>query len=247
MSELRIRSEAVAEEVWAQPYRPPSVHAGAIDDDDSDFGPLLTALEQPLTRLFGLPTMVRAGRPPVRVDGLALEPVAPVLAALLATLRLGGDPARAGGAGGVALARHAAAIAGVIADVAAVAWPAACRLPQFDIVIACSHAGGACEGHAWVLAPARAEVPPPLPVAALGGAVLALPMRVRVELSAEVRMVASLLPLRAGQVLAISPTAEMPLIIGRHRIGKAMVTALPDGGQSAEIVGIGVDDMGGRA
>ena len=57
----------------------------------------------------------------------------------------------------------------------------------------------------------------------------------------------SLLPLRAGTVLAIDAAAEMPLILGRHCIGRATVTPPPDGRQQAEIVAIAVDRIGGTA
>jgi hypothetical protein len=77
--------------------------------------------------------------------------------------------------------------------------------------------------------------------------VLGLPMRLRVELAAEMRLVSSLLPLRAGQVIAIAPPLEMPLIMGRHSIGRALVSALPDGRQQAEVVAINVEQIGGRA
>lgn len=244
MSDLRIRSEAMSDDVWAQPFLPPSARGGeAGDDDDADFEPLLASAARALTALFGLVVTVRAGRPAVRGDASAAPRVAAVLAGVLATVRLGGDPARAGGVTGVSLARYAAAIVAAIDAVAVADWPPECRMAGFDLDIAC----GAVEGHARMLAPPRVVPPPPLPIARLGREVLGLPLRIRVELAADVRMIGSLLPLRAGQVLAISPVAEMPLIVGRHSIGRATVTALPDGRQMAEIVAIGVDDLGGRA
>ena len=82
---------------------------------------------------------------------------------------------------------------------------------------------------------------------ALRREVLGLPMRLRVELAAEMRLVSSLLPLRAGQVIAIAPPLEMPLILGRHSIGRALVSPLPDGRQQAELVAISVEPMGDRA
>jgi hypothetical protein len=39
----------------------------------------------------------------------------------------------------------------------------------------------------------------------------------------------------------------MPLILGRHSIGRALVSALPDGRQQAELVAIRVEPMGDRA
>ena len=247
MSELRIRSEAVSDDVWAQPFLPPAARGADLGDDDADFSPLLLGAARALSALFGLPVTVRPGRPVVRADGGVPPRVSTGLAGVLATVRLGGDPERdaglAGAVTGVSLARHAAAIVGALDAAAAADWPAACRLPGFDLDITCA----GIEGHALVLAPPRPDLPAPLPIARLAHEVLGLPMRVRVELAADVRMIASLLPLRTGQVLAISPTAEMPLIVGRHSIGRATVTALPDGRQQAEIVAIGVDDLGGRA
>lgn len=110
MTELRIRSEAF-EEVWAQPFLPPQAHApGLYDDgDDGDFGPLLLACQRALTPLFGLPVTVVPGRPPKAEAGAPVPPVAAILASLLATLQLGGDPARLA-AGGQA-ARQARQIA----------------------------------------------------------------------------------------------------------------------------------------
>ena len=248
MSELRIRSEAVPDAQWAQPFLPPV----AREDDDpfgdgEDFGPLLAAACRALTALFGLPVTVRPGRPETRADGGPVPRVAPVLAGLLATLRLGGDPARAVAASGGTLARHGAAIAAALDAVAAIDWPATTRLPQFDLELLCAHAGGSINGHASVMGPPRAEPPPPQPIMALRREVLGLPMRVRVELAAEMRLVSSLLPLRTGQVLAIAPPLEMPLILGRHSIGRALVSALPDGRQQAELVAIRVEPMGDRA
>ena len=242
MSDLRIRSESVSDDVWAQPFLPPPARGLEVGDDDSDFGPLLQAAAHHLSTLFGLVVTVRPGRPRGSDGGPPVR-VQPALAGLLATVRLGGDPARPGGVTGTALARHAATIVAALDAAAASEWPAGCQLPGFDVEIAC----GATQGQALLLAPPRPVLPPPVPIARLARAVLGLPMRIRVELAAEVRTVGSLLPLRTGQVLAINPVAEMPLIVGRHSIGRATVTALPDGRQQAEIVAIGVDDVGGRA
>jgi flagellar motor switch/type III secretory pathway protein FliN len=247
VSDLRIRSEALPDADWAQPFVPP---AAARDDDGYDdgvdFAPLLAALGRALGRLFGLTVSVGPGRPPPHEDGRPIPRVDPGLAGLLATLRLGGDPARTATTAGAGLARHDAAIIAAIDAVAQTDWPAASTAGRFDLEVRCSHARGVIEGHAVVLAPPRVTPPRPRPIAALRQEVMALPMRLRVELAAEMRMIGSLLPLRAGQVLAISPCAEMPLIIGRHRIGRVTVTAQPDGRQHAEIVAIGVDALGGR-
>lgn len=236
MSDLRIRSEAVSDDVWAQPFLAPAARGAEAEDEDADFGPLLAAAARELAALFGQPVTVRPGR---LAEGGGLA----ALAGALASLRLGGDPGRGGAVTGAALGRHGTAIATALEAASAAHWPAGCGLPGFEIDIAC----GAVEGQAVLRGPPRAVSPPPVPLMRLARAVLGLPMRVRVELAADVRMIGSLLPLRAGQVLAISPTAEMPLIVGRHSIGRATVTAQPDGRQQAEIVAIGVDELGGRA
>lgn len=243
MSELRIRSEAIPDENWVQPFLPPA--ARDADDpfaDGEDFGPLLAAAGRALTALFGLAVTVRPGRPPTRADGDAHPRVAPALVGLLATLRFGGDPARSTAAAGVALGRHGAAIVTALDGVAASDWPATCRLRQYDLDIGCV----GIEGHASILAPPRPLPPPPRPILALRDEVLGLPMRIRIELAAEMRLVSSLLPLRAGQVLAIAPPPEMPLILGRHCIGRAVVTPQPDGRQHAELVGIAIEPVGDR-
>lgn len=247
MSELRIRSEALSDADWSQPFVPP-VARDAHDPfgDDDDFGPLLAATGRRLSALFGLVVTARPGRLPKSADGGKPARIAPGLAGLLATLRFGGDPARAIEAGGVALARHATAIIAALDAVTAADWPATCALGEYTVEIACAHGSGSIAGHAILVAPLRQLPPPPQPILALRHEVLGLPMRIRVELAAEMRLIGSLLPLRAGQVLAITPPAEMPLILGRHCIGRAVVTPLPDGRQQAELVAIAIDQIGDR-
>ena len=92
----------------------------------------------------------------------------------------------------------------------------------------------------------RSLPPPPEPILALRREVLDLPMRIRIELAAEMRLIGSLLPLRPGQVLAIAPPTEMPLILGHHCIGRASVSPLPDGRQQAEITAIAIHKLGDR-
>jgi flagellar motor switch/type III secretory pathway protein FliN len=241
MSDLRIRSEAF-EEVWAQPFLPPQAHfAGAGDDgDDGDFGPLIIAASRSLTALFGLTVEVLPGRPPKPEGGEPPPRVAPVLAALLATVQLGGDPARADVAGTTAR-RQAQAIADALDAVVARVWPLASSSPSFDLDISCA----GHSGHARVMAPPRAPAAAPQPVAALALGVLDLPMRLRIELASEMAPVSSLLPLRAGTVLPISPSREMPLILGDHCVGHATVTPTADGRQQATITDVGVFALSG--
>ena len=262
MSELRIRSEAVSEALWPQAFLPPQAR---IDDDldsgdESDFGPLVSAAARALTRLFGVPVDVVPGLKPrpqggePRPQGGEPRPqggepaprVALVLAAVLATLQLGGDVGRGvlpGTASGLTLARQARAIAAALDGVADRFWPEGCRLAGCDLDVSC----GAIAGHVHVAAPASAMVAPPAaePVAALATRVFDMPMRIRIELATRMAMVASLLPLRAGTVLPIDPLPEMPIILGDHRIGHVTLTSLPDGRQQATIVAIRVESLGG--
>ena len=248
MSELRIRSEAVSDDLWPQAFLPPQAR---IDDDqdrsgESDFGPLISAAARALTRLFGVPVDVVPGLKPRLQGGEPAPRVALVLAAVLATLQLGGDVGRGvlpGSASGLTLARQARAIAAALDGVADRFWPEGCRLAGFDLDVSC----GAIAGHVQVAAPASAMVARPVaePVAALAMRVFDMPMRIRIELATRMAMVASLLPLRAGTVLPIDPLPEMPIILGDHRIGHATLTSLPDGRQQATIVAIRVESLGG--
>lgn len=244
MSDLRIRSEAVPNEIWPESFLPPQARPTRdLDDDDSDFGPFLIASGRALSQLFGQPVEVLPGRPPKAVGGDAVPQVAAVLAALLATLQLGGDVSRppATAVPAPATARQARAIAGVLAAVALRVWPIGCRLPGFDVDIACA----GIAGHAHVPAPDVAPPPAVRPVAALARRLFELPMRVRVELSSDLATITALLPLREGTVLPIDPTREMPLLLGDHRIGRATLAPMPDGRQQATIVAIGVEALGG--
>jgi hypothetical protein len=84
-----------------------------------------------------------------------------------------------------------------------------------------------------------------LPSAALHARVMAMPMRVRVEVASGMVPVARLLPLKTGTVLPIDPMPEMPLIMGDHRIGAVTLTPMPDGRQQAVVVAMGVEALGG--
>ncbi|MEY2882529.1 MAG: hypothetical protein RL490_253, partial [Pseudomonadota bacterium] len=211
----------------------------------SDFGPLLATSARLLTALFGLAVTVRPGRRetggegPLRVDA--------ALAGLLATVQLGGDPARPSPAVAArAIARQTGQIIAALDAAAAAAWPPECLMPEFDVELNCAVPGAPVTGLARILAPPRPPRAVPPPIAALHGEVLALPMRVRVELAADMIGIAGLLPLRPGAVLPIVANADMPLILGQHRIGQARLTAQPDGRQRAEILSIAVEPQGGR-
>lgn len=247
MSDLRIRSEPSRDAQWAQPFLPPQARSGddPFEDFDSDFGPLLATSARLLTGLFGLAVNVRPGRregsgdSPLRVDA--------ALACLLATVQLGGDPARLGlPVAARAIARQTGQIIAALDAAAAIAWPPECLMAEFDVELSCAVAGSPVSGLARIAAPPRPPRAVPPPIAALHGEVLALPMRVRVELAAEMIGIAGLLPLRIGVVLPIVANAEMPLILGHHRIGQARLSAQPDGRQRAEILSIIVELQGAR-
>lgn len=222
----RILSEALADPSEPQPWLPAALAPGHARADDSDFGPFLVAAARALTRLFGAEVAVLPGRP----QGPQAPRIADCLAALLMTLRMGGDPARAGATPGSAGARYADAIAATLDDVALRVWPPRDQ-SGFDLDIAC----GGTAGHAHVPAPPPVAGAPPKRVC-----VADLPMRLRVELASETAPVALLLPLRAGLVVPINPEPEMPLVLGEHRIGRATVAPLPDGRQQATIVALAV-------
>ena len=243
MSDLRIRSEAAREEIWPESFLPPQAHLATVSgDNDSDFGAFLATAGQALSLLFGLPVAVSPGRSPVAPASEVVPRVAQALAGLLATVRLGGDPARVGGEvfgvvqGGVALTRYAGAIAAALDAAAVRAWPEDCRLAGLSVDVS----WGAVTGHAYVPAPPMLPRAAPVPVAALAVRVFDLPMRVRVEISSEMAAISALLPLRVGKVLPIGPVAEMPLVLGDHRVGRVSVAPMADGRQQATILAVGV-------
>jgi len=90
------------------------------------------------------------------------------------------------------------------------------------------------------------EPPPPAPVAALAARLFAMPMRLRVELSAAPVPVRTLLPLRPGTVLPIDPRRQMTLVLGDHAIGAVTLTPTPDGRQQAEIITIALGALEGQ-
>lgn len=222
----RILSETLTDPAEPQPWLPPALGPGASRADDADFGPFLIAAGRALSRLFGAEVQVLPGRSP----GAQAPRIADSLAALLMTLRMGGDPARAGTAPGAAGGRYARAIADTLDDVARRVWPPRDQ-SGFDLDISF----GEISGHAHVPAPPPLPGPPPPRVR-----VDDLPMRLRVELASAAAPVAMLLPLRAGLVVPIDAEPEMPLVLGEHRIGRATVAPLPDGRQQATIVALGV-------
>lgn len=238
MSDLRIRSEAASDR-WVEAFLPPQVGATghASEGIEGDFGPFLTACTRALGALFGAAVEVLPARP----RDPAAPRVAAELAGLLASVRMGGDATRPSLASGVAQVRYARIIADTLDGCAARVWPAVASVAGYDLDISC----GAVNGHAHVPAPMPLAVAP-VAVAAGGPRPGDLPLRLRVELASDMVLVSSLLPLRAGCVLPISPRPEMPLIVGDHRIGRVTVVPHANGSQQASIVAIGVEHLGGR-
>ncbi len=208
----------------------------------ADTGVLVTAMVGALGGLFGRPVRLL---PASDEEAEALEGEGGAkLAALLLALSLGGGAER-GTPGprisGAVWARFRREIGAAAAG--AGAWPKGVR----QLVLLATVAG--VEDLLLVSAPdgvgeADAPVVRDGAAAALMAASLAaVPMRLRVELAAEMVSLAALLPLRTGQVLAIQPVAEMRLRMGDHAVGRVTLQAQADGRQAATIVNVDVDAL----
>lgn len=252
MTGLRISSEPEIEALQPHRFQPPAGRRAEADPDpdtdaDADLGPITRATTRALSQLFGMAVNASPGRPPISSDGTPPPRVSPSFACALATLQLGGDieqpleilPTS------LAVVRQAQAIAAVLDGIAERAWPPACRAAGLDFDVSV----GVIMGHIRLLAPAAsaAEPPtPPLSVPALAARLLALPMRLRVELSAAPVAVRTLLPLRPGTVLPIDPRRLMALVMGDHAIGEVTLIPMPDGRQEAEIITIALAALEGK-
>jgi hypothetical protein len=241
VSELRIRSEPPASAGIVELWQPRSAEAPPDDGDDAPFMPLLMALEAALGEAFACPVSVHPGRS----LAAGAPDVAPDLAALLATVRLGGDPARPSAAGGVTTARHADLLAQMLHPALARLWPVASRRDELIVdVLATNAPGGNVVGSIRLRPPPRPmPAPPPQP---LGTAALALPLRLRVRLAEDMLPLAMLLPLRPGLVIPVNAGPDMPLHLGDHRVGTATLAPLPDGRQQASITAIDITPAGER-
>lgn len=242
MSELRIRTEAPAEPNFVDDWRPRSAQALPDDGDDAPFEPVLLALEDALTALFGCETGVHPGRgmPTGAAD------IAPDLAALLATVRLGGDPAQPVAAlGGVTTTRYAQVLAGELLAVAHGVWPAGSRRAELCVDVLVKPAPDvSVVGSVRLPAP---PVPEPLhPPRPLGDAALQVPLRLAVRLAQEDLPLSRLLPLRPGLIIAINACPDMPLQLGDHQIGQVNLVPLPDGRQQASIIAVDLRPSGER-
>lgn len=242
MSNLKIRTEAPPPDQFVDDWRPRSAQAPRDDGDDTPFEPVLLALEAELARLFGLATAVHPGRgiPPGDPD------VALTLGGLLATIRLGGDPARPLPIlSGITTARHARQLGEVLLPVAHRLWPAGSRRPALvvDVIVSLSD-GGSVVGSIRLAAPAEpAPLVPPRPIGAAG---LELPLRLAVRLADEEVPLARLLPLQPGLVIAFNICPDMPVLLGDHRVALASLAPLPDGRQQASITVLDLSPDGER-
>jgi flagellar motor switch/type III secretory pathway protein FliN len=246
MSELRIRSEPPADAAFIEDWRPRSAEAPPDDGDDTPFMPLLLALEEALGAAFGCATSVHPGR------GLApgAPDVAPELAALLATVRLGGNAVRPVAIlTGVTTARHAGELAELVARQAQRLWPASSRRAELVVDVIAKPGGDAAV--ASIVGSIRLLAPPtPVPATAprpLGAAALEVPLRLVVRLAEEAVPLACLLPLQPGLIIPINACPEMPVHLGDHLVGWASLTPLPDGRQQANIITIDLKPAGERA
>lgn len=249
MSELRIRSEAFVDQPVVDSFLPPPVRSGA--HNPSDLAPLIQSAGDALSRLLGHPVQLV---PATEDEAESIKGKGGRrLAALFLTTRLGGDAARAlvepqgdqvmGGE--VLEAYHLRLLAELKASVQSPAlWPRGVD----DLAVTALVAG--LEDGLWLIPPldrptqeVRALPPHPRMVAGLGD----VPMRLRVELAATDMPLASLLPLRSGQVIPISPAADMALRLEGHGIGRVTLTARPDGRQDARLVTLDIEHPGERA
>ncbi len=241
MSELRIRSEAAAT-LWPESWLPRAGGGGSVGDT----GPLLMAIAAALSGLFGRPVQVLPASDE-EADELA-DGGGARLAALLLSMRLGGkasDLAPGTRVSGAAWARYRAALSEVA--MTAGRWPAG--VERLVLLVTVPDAGGGVEDLLELLAPVAKAFSAPVvcgPDPVLEASLAAVPIRLRVELAAEVISLAALLPLKIGQVLAIQPVPEMRLRMGDHAIGRVMLQAAADGRQTMTLAAIDMEKLGER-
>lgn len=243
MSELRIRSEAFVETPAIDSFVPPPIRSGS--HNPSDLAPLIDSASRALAGLLGQKVQLI---PASEEETEAIEGKGGRrLAALFLTMRLGGDPARAQmevPGGEVLAAYHARLLAEVEASVQVPSlWPRGVD----DLAVVALVAG--LEDGLMLVPPldrpsqeVRAMPPHPRMLAGLGE----VPMRLRVELSALEVPLSVLLPLHIGQVLPISPAADMVLRMEGHGIGRVTLSSRPDGRQEALLISLDMTDVGGR-
>ena len=243
MSDLLIRTEAPAPDVFVDDWRPRSAQSPPDDGDDTPFMPLILELESELAQLLGVEVSVHPGRSP----SADAPDVAPELGALLATIRLGGDPARPVGAvSGVTTARHARLLGEHLAPLVQRLWPAGRRRSAIVVDVLATVAPGTS-----VVGSIRLAAPPdPVPVqppAALGAAAFALVLRLPVRIAHEEVPLSRLLPLQPGLVITFNACAEMPVMLGDTQVALASLVPLPDGRQQASMIALDLKTLGDRA
>ncbi len=240
MSDLRIRTEAPPDPDFVDDWRPRSAAAPPDDGDDTPFMPLILAMEESLSALLGLAVAVHPGRglPPGAPD-VALE-----LGALLATVRLGGDPTRPVTClSGVVTARNARQLGEHLQPLVLRLWPPESQRPALIVDVIVTLAGGnTVVGVVRLPAP---ETPLPVqPARPLGAAALGLPLRLPVRLASEMLPLSRLLPLQPGLIIPIHSNPEMPVMLGDHQVALASLVPLPDGRQQASLIVIDIKPAG---
>ena len=248
MSELRIRSETFVDAAPVESFTPPAMRTGS--HNPSDLAPLLQSATDALTDLLGHPVQLIPATEDeaATMDGKGGHR----LAALLLATRLGGDPARAltnqhpgSNDGDVMAAYHTRLLARLKDSVQSPAlWPRGVE----DMAVTALVAG--IEDGLWLIPPLdrptqeiRAAAPHPRMVSGLGD----VPMRLRVELAGMEMSLTALLPLHPGQVISISPAADMALRLEGHAIGRVTLTSRPDGRQDALLLALDIEQLGGRS
>ncbi len=243
MSDLLIRTEAPPPPQFVDDWRPRSAQAPPDDGDDAPFMPLILALESELAQCFGVAVSVHPGRnlAPGAPD-VALE-----LGALYATVRLGGDPARAVATlTGVTTARHARLLGDQLLPLIHRLWPAGRRRPSMIVdVLATVAPDVSVVGSIRLAAPP--DPVPAQPATPLGAAAFDLPLRLPIRIAHEDVPLSRLLPLRPGLVIGFNACAEMPVLLGDHQVGLASLAPLPDGRQQASLILVDLKPLGDRA
>ncbi|WP_205599666.1 hypothetical protein, partial [Sandarakinorhabdus rubra] len=168
---------------------------------------------------------------------------------LLATVRLGGDPARPVAlCTGVTTERHARQLADLIAPVVQNRWPAPSQRAELVVDVIVRPDGEASDfsivGSIRLAAPPAPR--PSQPVQPLGSDALALPLRLAVRLADEQVPLARLLPLSPGLIIPINACPDMPLHLGDHQIGWVSLAPLADGRQQASLIAIDLKPAGDR-
>ena len=249
MSELRIRSEAFVEQPVVDSFLPPPIRTGA--HNPSDLAPLIESASAALTGLLGHPVQII---PATEEEAEAIPAKGGrKLAALFLTTRLGGDPARAlfepldgKMVGGEVLEAYHARLLAELKD--SVQSPALWPRGVDDLAVTVLVAGH--EDSLWLIPPLdrpTQEVRPTAPHPRMRAGLGDVPMRLRVELAAMDMALTALLPLRPGQIIPISPAADMALRLEGHGIGRVTLTSRPDGRQDALLVALDIAQLGGRS